>query len=145
MEFLLLASMVFADGALSESRSPCFETFTGFDPPWFDLFRHASLVQSVCNLRYALIFRLSWHIGLNRACRTPGFISDQQNPSDTCHFVGQRDRHLIGMAALQQLFYPRVPTRLTGPQATLNMIDHGSRAVDQQASQVTVTPLADAQ
>ena len=99
MEFLLLASMVFADGALSESRSPCFETFTGFDPPWFDLFRHASLVQSVCNLRYALITKLCWRIRSDLACRTPGFLSDQQHPGDTGHLVGQRDCHLIGMAA----------------------------------------------
>ena len=52
MEFCLLASMVFADGALSENRSHCFGTFIGFDPPRFDLFRHVSLVQSVCDLRY---------------------------------------------------------------------------------------------
>ena len=52
MELSLLASMVVADGALSQIRSPYFDTFTGFDPPRFDLFRHVSLVQSVCDLRY---------------------------------------------------------------------------------------------
>ena len=55
MELSLLASMVVADGALSQIRSPYFDTFTGFDPPRFDLFRHISLVQSVCDLRYAII------------------------------------------------------------------------------------------
>jgi hypothetical protein len=28
----------------------CFETFTGFDPPPFDLFRQSSVVQSVTDL-----------------------------------------------------------------------------------------------
>jgi hypothetical protein len=101
MELYLLASMVFADGALSENRSPCFCTFPWFDPPRFDLFRHAALVQSVCDLRYALIICLTWRRRSDRTCRTPGFLFGQQNPSDACHFVGQRDRHLVGMAALQ--------------------------------------------
>ena len=106
MELCLLASMEFADGALSVNRSPCFGTFPGFDPPRFYLFRQASLVQSVYDLRYALIMCLSGRIRSNCTCRTPGFIAGQQNPGDARHFVGQRDRHLIGMAALQQLFYP---------------------------------------
>jgi hypothetical protein len=60
--------------------------------------------------------------------RTPGLISDQQYPGDARHFVGQRDRHRIGMGALQQPFYPGVTTRLPGHQASANVIDHVSRA-----------------
>jgi len=100
MELSLLASMVVADGALSQIRSPYFDTFTGFDPPRFDLCRHVSLVQSLNDLRHALIMRLSGRLQSNRTYGIPGFISGQQNPGDACHFVGQRDRHLIGMAAL---------------------------------------------
>jgi hypothetical protein len=49
------------------------------------------------------------------------------------------------MAALQQLLQPRIPTRLAGLKATSDVTDHCSRAMDQQAAQVTVAPLADAQ
>jgi hypothetical protein len=40
MEIDLLASMEFADGALSEQRDCHLKRFPGFDPSRFDLFRH---------------------------------------------------------------------------------------------------------
>jgi hypothetical protein len=40
MELFLLASMEFADGALSENRGCDLKSFPGFDPSRFDLFRH---------------------------------------------------------------------------------------------------------
>jgi len=55
MEIDLLASMVFADGALSIGRSLCLQGIFGFDPSRFDLFSHVSLMQSVSDLRYSLI------------------------------------------------------------------------------------------
>jgi hypothetical protein len=58
MEFILLASMVFADGALSEQRGFILKSFPGFDPSRFDLFSHVSLVQSLSDLRYSLISSL---------------------------------------------------------------------------------------
>lgn len=100
MEILLLASMVFADGALSEHRGLILKRFPGFDPSRFDLFSHASLEQSLSGLRYSLIGCWYWHIRLNSMCRTVRFIFGQQNPSGSGHFVGQRDGRLIDMTAL---------------------------------------------
>jgi hypothetical protein len=40
MEILLLASMEFADGALSIERGSDLKGILGFDPSRFDLFRH---------------------------------------------------------------------------------------------------------
>jgi hypothetical protein len=58
MEIDLLASMVFADGALSIGRGLYLQGILGFDPSRFDLFSHVSLVQSVSDLRYLLIGHL---------------------------------------------------------------------------------------
>ena len=100
MEIFLLASMVFADGALSEYRGLILERFPGFDPSRFDLFSHASLEQSLSDLRYSLIGCWYWHICSDGMCRAVHFIFGQQNPSGSGHFVGQRNGRLIDMTAL---------------------------------------------
>jgi hypothetical protein len=47
MEIILLASMEFADGALSEKRGFFLKSFLGFDPSRFDLFRHGVTCATV--------------------------------------------------------------------------------------------------
>jgi hypothetical protein len=44
----------------------------------------------------------------------------------------------VSFGELQQLIYPGVATPLTDAQATANVIDHVSGALDEQAAQVTV-------
>jgi hypothetical protein len=65
--------MIFADGALSDYRSHCFESFPRFDPPRFGLFANVSRVQSVNDLQLKAVI--------------PGLDSGRQSSTLSCHLV----------------------------------------------------------
>ena len=70
-------------------------------------------------------------------------LSGQHRPHDAGIVIGQSDRRDIRMASLEQRGQPRITRWFASGQPGAQMTNHRPGAVDQQGSQVLVTPFAD--
>lgn len=108
-------------------------SFLGFDRLWFDLYCHlpaAGRSVSCCNAveRGGWIPRLP---GSHGTGGTVALFTRQQHPGDAGHFVGQGNRHLIGMFTLQQGFQPGLAAGQAGLLAAAHMPQYRLRPLHQ--------------